>query len=33
MALTDDQLELLADKYVISLYQQLEKDVLQDIAR
>lgn len=33
MALTDAQVEALADKYLVGLYQQLEKDVLQDIAR
>lgn len=33
MALTDEQLETLADKYLISLYQQMERDVIQDIAR
>lgn len=33
MALTDEQIEKLADDYLIGLYQQMEKDVLQDIAR
>ena len=33
MALTDEQIEKLADKYLIGLYQNMEKDVLQDIAR
>lgn len=33
MALTDEQIEVLADKYLIGLYQNMEKDVLQDIAR
>lgn len=33
MALTDEQLEKLADKYLIEIYQQLEKDVIQDVAR
>lgn len=33
MALTDEQIEKLADKYLVGLYQNMEKDVLQDIAR
>ena len=33
MALTDEQIEKLADKYIVGLYQNMEKDVLQDIAR
>lgn len=33
MALTDKQIEKLADDYLVGLYQQLEKNVLQDIAR
>ena len=33
MALTDEQIEKLADDYLVGLYQQLEKNVLQDIAR
>ena len=33
MALTDEQIEKLADKYLVGLYQQMEKDVLQDVAR
>ena len=33
MALTDEQIEGLADQYLVDLYQQLEKDVIQDIAR
>lgn len=33
MALTDEQIEKLADKYLIGLYQNMERDVLQDIAR
>ena len=33
MALTDAQIEALADKYLVSLYQQMEKDVIQDLAR
>lgn len=33
MALTDEQIEALGDKYLVGLYQGLEKDVLQDIAR
>ena len=32
MALTDEQIEKLADDYLVGLYQQLEKNVLQDIA-
>lgn len=31
--LTEDQLEKLADQYLVDLYQKLEKDVIQDIAR
>ena len=30
MALTDEQIEKLADDYLVGLYQQLEKNVLQD---
>lgn len=33
MALTDEQIEKLADEYLVGLYQQMEKDVLQDVAR
>lgn len=33
MALTTDQIDLLADKYIMSLYQQLEDEVIADIAR
>lgn len=33
MALTDEQIEKLADDYLVGLYQQMEKDVLQDVAR
>lgn len=33
MALTDAQIEALADKYLVGLYQQMEKDVIQDVAR
>lgn len=33
MALTDAQIETLADKYLVGLYQQMEKDVIQDLAR
>ena len=33
MALTDEQIEKLADDYLVGLYQNMEKDVLQDIAR
>lgn len=31
--LTDEQIELLADKYIIGLFQELEQDVIADIAR
>lgn len=33
MALTDEQVEVLADQYLTDLYQNLEKDVIQDVAR
>ena len=33
MALTEEQIEKLADKYLIGLYQSMERDVLQDVAR
>jgi len=33
MALTDEQIEKLADDYLVGIYQRMEKDVLQDIAR
>lgn len=33
MALTDAQIEKLADDYIIGIYQKMEKDVIQDIAR
>ena len=33
MALTEEQIEHLADKYLVGLYQQMEKDVIQDVAR
>ena len=33
MGLTDAQIEHLTDKYIVSLYQQMEKDVITDIAR
>lgn len=31
--LSEEQIELLGDKYLVSLYQELEREVLQDIAR
>lgn len=31
--LTDEQIEILGDEYLVSLYQELEKYVIQDIAR
>lgn len=31
--LSEEQIELLGDKYLIGLYQELEREVLQDIAR
>ena len=33
MALTPEQIDLLADKYVVGLFQQLENEVIGDIAR
>lgn len=33
MALTDEQIEALADDYIVGIYQTYEKDVIQDIAR
>lgn len=33
MALTPEQIDLLADKYVVGLFQQLENDVIADISR
>ena len=33
MALTSEQIELLADKYIIDLYSKLEREVIGDIAR
>ena len=31
--LSEEQIELLGDKYLVGLYQELEREVLQDIAR
>lgn len=31
--LSEEQIELLGDKYLVGLYQDLERKVLQDIAR
>lgn len=33
MALSGDQIDILADKYIIGLYQQMEDEVIADIAR
>src|SRR5574344_1980486 len=33
MALTPEQIDLLADKYIIGLFQELEQDIIADIAR
>lgn len=33
MALTEEQMEHLADKYLIGLFQSMERDVIQDMAR
>lgn len=33
MALTDEQIEALADDYLVEIYQTFEKNVIQDIAR
>lgn len=33
MSLTDEQMEHLADRYLISIFQCMERDVIQDIAR
>lgn len=33
MALTDEQIEALADDYLVGIYQRYERDVIQDIAR
>ena len=33
MALTDAQIEALADDYLVGLFQTMEKDVIQDVAR
>lgn len=33
MALSDEQIEILTDKYLMDLYQDLEQEVIQDIAR
>lgn len=33
MALTPEQIDILADKYIVGLYQQLEAEVIADIAR
>ena len=32
-ALSEEQIEILADKYIIGLYQQMEDEVIADIAR
>ncbi len=31
--LSDEQIEMLTDSYIVDIYQQLEKEVIQDIAR
>ena len=33
MALTDAQIEALADDYLVGLFQTMEKDVIHDVAR
>ena len=33
MSLNQDQIDILADKYIISLYKNLERDVIGDIVR
>ena len=33
MSLSEEQIEILADKYIIGLYQSMEKEVIADIAR
>ncbi len=33
MALSDEQIEILTDRYLMDLYQDLEQEVIQDIAR
>lgn len=33
MALTDEQIEILGDEYLIEMYQELERQIIQDIAR
>ena len=33
MALTSEQIDMLADKYIVDLYSNLEREVIGDISR